>query len=213
MKTYAITEYQLAYRSFDIIKAGVDCIYIVDSAGGMLPAQVASYFKAIKMFYAIDLGFHGHNNLLLANANSLVAIENGAKYVDSTLMSIGRGAGNAQTESLIALLQKANLISSDLSVFELASLSQRIVSRISDKLMGSSKMDIFIGKANFHDSYMPLVEKYSKQYNIIPEILIEEVSKINVVNPSEELFQLAAQKISEGMKDIVFFPKFSHRYF
>ena len=211
MKTYAISEYKLAYRSYDIIKAGVDCIYIVDSAGGMLPSQVASYFKSMKKLYSIELGFHGHNNLLLANANSLTAIENGAEYVDSTLMSLGRGAGNAQTESLVALLQKAKLIDTNLSVSKLADLSQSIISRISNRLAGSSKRDIFIGIANFHDSNLPLVEKYSKQYNVNQEILIEEVSKINVVNPSEELFELAAKKISEGVKEIVFFPKFSHQ--
>jgi 4-hydroxy-2-oxovalerate aldolase len=213
MKTYAISKYQLAYRSKDIINAGVDCIYIVDSAGGMLPAQVAAYFKSMKMLYSVDLGFHGHNNLLLANANSLTAIENGATFVDSTLMGLGRGAGNAQTESLVALLQKANLIDNNLSIFRLSDLSQRIISCISDQLTGISKRNIFVGIANFHDSNMPYIEKYSQQYNVTPEKLIEEVSKINIVNPSETLFKFVAQKISEGVAEIVYFPKFSHRNF
>jgi 4-hydroxy 2-oxovalerate aldolase len=149
----------------------------------------------------------------MANANSLVAIESGATFVDSTLMCLGRGAGNAQTESLAALLQKANLLDEPLDVFRLSDLSQKIISKLANKSIGISKRNIIIGVANFHDSNMPLVEKYSQKYNVDTELLIEEVSKINIINPSEELFELAAQKISDGIKEIVFFPRFSHKNF
>ena len=72
-----------------------DVFYIVDSSGSMLPSEVKDYIKVIKDYTDISIGFHGHNNLGMANANSYVALENGGKFVDGTLGGVGRSAGNA----------------------------------------------------------------------------------------------------------------------
>lgn len=213
MKTYAISKYQLAYKSRDLIKAGCDVIYVVDSAGCMLPSTVSDYFKSMREIYQVQLGFHGHNNLQLANANSLAAAEAGATFIDATLSGLGRGAGNAQLESIIAIFQKANLLENNITdVLQLSDFSNEIMSTIAAKeIVPTSKRNIAIGIANFHDSYAPLAEKYASLYNVDTELLIKEVSKINVVNPAEELFELTARKIAEGAKEIIFFPKFSHK--
>ena len=55
-----------------------------------------------------ELGIHTHNNLGLALSNTLSAIKEGVNWVDSTIMGMGRGAGNAQTEYVI--LELENLI-------------------------------------------------------------------------------------------------------
>ena len=73
----------------------------------MFPNQVKNYVKELNKF-RFDIGFHGHNNLNLANANCLAAIEAGALFVDSSLAGIGRSAGNAQTEVLSWLLLQNN---------------------------------------------------------------------------------------------------------
>lgn len=212
MKTYAISKYQLAYKSRDLISAGCDVVYIVDSAGCMLPSQVRDYFSAMNDIYDIQLGFHGHNNLQLANANSIAAAEAGATFIDATLSGLGRGAGNAQIESIIAIFQKANLLKNNSTdVLQLSDFSNEIMGAVAKDIVPASRRDIAIGIARFHDSYTPLAEKYANQYNINTEVLIKEVSKINVVNPTDELFELAARKISEGAKEIIFFPKFSHK--
>lgn len=213
MKTYVISVYQLAYRCYDLVSAGVDYIYIVDSAGGMLPDQVARYFSAMKLLYGVKLGFHGHNNLMLANANSLIAANNGASLVDASLMCLGRGAGNAQTESLVAILQKSGLMDTSIQVSKLSDLSQRVFSNFKGELSGNSKLEIAIGLANFHDSYFPLAEKFANLYGVETEAVIQKVSCINIVNPTAELFELAAKKIFEGAKNIAYFPKFSHKVY
>ena len=53
-----------------------------------------------------EIGIHTHNNLGLALSNTVTAIKRGVKWVDSTVMGMGRGAGNAQTEYLILELEK-----------------------------------------------------------------------------------------------------------
>lgn len=211
MKSYSVTTYQLAYACSDLVDSGVDCIYIVDSAGGMTPIQVQEYFSAINKMYEVKLGFHGHNNLLLANGNSYMAAISGASFVDATLMTLGRGAGNAQLESLVALFQKDNLIDDSIDVKALCELSEEIIKEILDTQSVNLKRNIVIGVANFHDSYLNIAEKYAKKYNVDVDLLITEVSKINMVNPSEELFDLVASKITTNTISSIYFPKFYHK--
>jgi len=80
-------------------KAGlVDYISLVDSFGSCYPHQVEHAFKLAKSLIKVPLGFHGHDNLTLAFANAIIAIENGAEVIDSTVLGMGRGAGNLRTE-------------------------------------------------------------------------------------------------------------------
>lgn len=79
-------------------------ISIVDSFGGMLPQQVEELVSIIKTKCDTTIGFHGHNNLELAFANSLAALKAGCKIIDSTLMGMGRGAGNLKTELILTYL-------------------------------------------------------------------------------------------------------------
>lgn len=212
MKTYAISTYQLIMYAQSLVELGVDGIYVVDSAGGMLPKQISRMVKAIKSFYDIPIGFHGHNNLLMANANSLAAIESGADYVDATLGGLGRGAGNAQLESLIAIFQKAGLMDNNISVFELSDLSHQTIGlNYCDLIKGSSKREITEGTTNFHSSYTDLLEKTAKKYRVNAELLMQEVCKINIIDPSEELFEMAAANILAGKDGRIFAPKFYHK--
>ena len=74
----------------------------------MLPNDVKKYIEEVKK--AVNkkflIGFHGHNNLGLANANCLSAIDAGANIIDSSIMGMGRSSGNAITEMLIAILDR-----------------------------------------------------------------------------------------------------------
>lgn len=78
----------------------VDFVYLVDSYGAAYPSQVKAAVSALAG-NGVRVGFHGHNNLELALANTLEAIEAGAVIVDSTVTGMGRGAGNLKTELLL----------------------------------------------------------------------------------------------------------------
>lgn len=84
---------------------GAQIFYIVDTAGTMIPAQVALVARTLKHTVSIDLGFHGHDSLGFAAANSLVAIEAGCTYIDVSLCGIGAGGGNAILETFALLSQ------------------------------------------------------------------------------------------------------------
>ncbi len=90
-----------------------DYIYLVDSYGGMSPDEVSSKFKKCEKLNV--LGFHGHNNLELALANTMAAINSGVGIVDATITGMGRGAGNLKTELLLTYLQSKSQLDANLN--------------------------------------------------------------------------------------------------
>ncbi len=106
MKSYAVSPPEFGAVVAQARNWGADIACLVDSAGSMDPDSVAAYLRAAKAESESPLGYHGHDNLSLAMANTLRAIEEGAVLVDSSLQGMGRSAGNAVTEVLVAILQR-----------------------------------------------------------------------------------------------------------
>lgn len=86
----------------------VDEIYIVDSYGSLYPEQMrrlAEKYLDIGEKYNKTIGIHAHNNQQLAFANTIETLTMGVSYLDSTICSLGRGAGNCPTELLLGFLK------------------------------------------------------------------------------------------------------------
>jgi 4-hydroxy 2-oxovalerate aldolase len=81
-----------------------DYFYMVDSFGGVYPQDVKDTINMVRSKTQVKLGFHGHNNLEMALANTLTAIDEGIDIVDATVTGMGRGAGNLKTELLLTVL-------------------------------------------------------------------------------------------------------------
>ncbi|WP_194778232.1 aldolase catalytic domain-containing protein [Pararhodonellum marinum] len=92
------------FETLPEIKDGVDCFYMVDSHGGIFPDDIKEITDRIRSKVSVPLGFHGHNNLELALVNTLTALACGVEMVDSSIMGMGRGAGNLKTELLLSVL-------------------------------------------------------------------------------------------------------------
>lgn len=119
MKSYATSPTEFADRAMQSEDLGTQLIYIVDSAGGMMPAEMGRYFEAVKSKSKVRLGFHGHNNLGLAVANSLRAVELGADLIDASLRGMGRSSGNTPTETIALVLKRCGY---DLGIDEMGLL-------------------------------------------------------------------------------------------
>lgn len=83
----------------------IDYFYIADSYGSIFPNQIKSLFEPFLELENIKIGFHPHNSLQMAFANTLEAIGIGVDIVDGSIYGMGRGSGNLPIESLIAYLQ------------------------------------------------------------------------------------------------------------
>jgi 4-hydroxy 2-oxovalerate aldolase len=94
----------------------VEYLNIVDSYGGLLPQQVSNIVKVVKSRVDVKVGYHAHNNLELAFANTLAAIDAGCEIVDATILGMGRGAGNLKTELLLTHMASHDLADFDFNV-------------------------------------------------------------------------------------------------
>ena len=83
-------------------------VYIVDSYGSLYPEQIrklSDKYLNMGAKYNKFVGIHAHNNQQLAFANTIEAVACGVNYLDATVNSLGRGAGNCPLELLLGFLK------------------------------------------------------------------------------------------------------------
>ena len=202
MKSYVVPPSQLVENCQILEDFGVDTICLVDSAGGMTPNEVRAYMSAMKNGLSTRIGFHGHNNLELAIANCLVAIEEGADIVDGSLMGMGRSAGNASTNILASLLSREG--------YDLGSIDWQMLMRIAgelivplmplDKGMGSEKLAS--GLSYFHSSYTKVINKFSRQYGVPSYETILNLKEESRVEVTEKIAEEAAIQASAFAREL-----------
>lgn len=117
-KGYEVSLQAMAYNTYsnnekkELLEAlkdsEIDYFYIADSYGSLIPDQIKGIFEPFLNLGAFKVGFHAHNSLQMAFANTLEAIRCGAHVVDCSFYGIGRGAGNLPTEILISYLEEKN---------------------------------------------------------------------------------------------------------
>ena len=83
-----------------------DFLYFVDSYGSVFPEDIDKLFVEFNKPSQIKLGFHAHDNLSLAFANTLCALKYHFDIIDSTMLGMGRGAGNLKTELILQYKKK-----------------------------------------------------------------------------------------------------------
>ena len=92
-----------------VISAGATVVNIPDTVGYAVPQQfgwlIAHLKERVSNIDKIVLSVHCHNDLGLATANTLIAIENGARQVECTMNGLGERAGNASLEEIVMALK------------------------------------------------------------------------------------------------------------
>ena len=86
-------------------EAGADLLCLCETNGGRLPQEVAAGVDAVTAGTDVGIGIHCHNDSELAVANSLIAVEHGARQVQGTINGFGERCGNVNLCSVIANLQ------------------------------------------------------------------------------------------------------------
>lgn len=198
MKSYAVKSYEFMQIVKSIDSWGMaDAIYMVDSAGCMMPDEVFNCINQTREHVVTPLGFHGHNNLSLAVANSLSAVRAGATFVDSSILGMGRSAGNAQTEVLTYLLSKEGFLSKSFDQYKLYDFADKIIAPLMPSKQGLNGDDIHIGVSKFHTSYLPMINEFAQKFGVDKRKLIKEVSDVNCLDPDPELVKQISLNLGE----------------
>ncbi len=196
MKSYALGPEEFGRLAARSSGFGAAMVYLVDSAGGMLPSEVRAYLQATRTEApGVALGFHGHNNLGLAVANSLVCAEERVAMVDTSLQGFGRSAGNTPTEQFLSALVRAGCTPA-IDPIEAMHLGETLVRPLIER-RGLSSLDIAAGQAQFHSSYMPAVLSAAKRHRIDPRALIIELCRHDKVNAPDELLERLAADLDD----------------
>lgn len=174
----------LAHIVEQAIRAGASVINIPDTVGYATPQEYGALFKYLKEnvpnIEEAKLSAHCHNDLGMAVANTLAAIENGADQVEGTINGIGERAGNAALEEVgVALYTRRDFyenIGTNLTLSEIKRTSQ-LVSKLTGMSIQANKA--VVGKNAFaHESgiHQDGVLKEPTTYEIITPELIGEAS-------------------------------------
>ncbi len=175
---------------------GADAVYVVDSAGALIPEGVKARVSALKEALSIEVGFHAHNNLGLAIGNSLAALEAGADQIDGTLRGLGAGAGNAPTELLVAVFDKMGLTTGmDLSI--LMDVAEDVVAGIMPGPIELNRDNISSGYAGVYNSFLLHVKHASEKFNVNPTEIIAELGKRQAIAGQEDWIIDVALELSK----------------
>lgn len=110
------SDYPGFLNKLSVLNDFCDLFCMVDSFGGITPKELEIIFNEVKANTSVPVGFHGHNNLQLGLINTITAINLGVDYVDVTVLGMGRGAGNLNTELLLTYLNSHNGLNVDFNI-------------------------------------------------------------------------------------------------
>ncbi|MFA4874329.1 MAG: hypothetical protein WC956_07215 [bacterium] len=146
-------------------------LYVVDTAGYFIPEALEELIAELVAASNVSIGFHGHNNLGLAIANSLAAIRGGATSIDASLRGIGRAGGNAQLEALIPLIQRMG-VAKTIDALKLLNAGEELVKPLMPDQRGIEAVDILTASVNISIYPVGLFQIIAREAGIEFEKLI-----------------------------------------
>jgi 4-hydroxy 2-oxovalerate aldolase len=190
---------RLLMEAEKMYKYGASAVCIYDSAGAYDQKRVQSIISSLKKEFLMRVGFHGHNNLGLAIANSLMAVECGADIIDAAICGFGAGAGNTQFEVLATILDKNNY-STGIKLPELFQLTNQASATYAKAKPFSSALSITTAIHGLFSGFAPQIEKASALYSVDPFELIKELGKKGVLAGQEDLIYTTAANMANERK-------------
>jgi 4-hydroxy 2-oxovalerate aldolase len=175
---------------------GAEVFLIMDSTGTYLPKDVEERIKALKDNLSIKVGFHGHNNLGLAIANSLVAVQHGADIIDACIRGFGAGAGNAQLEALIPVLEQYGY-STGINFQKVIMEADTVAEYLVKSIPVTAPINILTGLHKLFSGFEKPIIKASKLNGLQYSSLIFELGNRKLVAGQEDLIMEIAQNLKE----------------
>jgi 4-hydroxy 2-oxovalerate aldolase len=199
MLAHRIGPAELTRQARIMVDAGAQCVYVVDSAGALILAEAQARVAALVAGIGADaqVGFHGHQNLSLGVANSVLAVQGGARQVDGALCALGAGAGNAPTEVLVATFERLG-IKTGVDVNGALAAAQDVLRPTLGRLPNADRSAIVQGYAGVYGSFLLHAERAGQRYGVPAHEILQKVGEAGYVGGQEDMIIDIAIQLAES---------------
>ncbi len=198
MLAHRISPAGLAGQARTMVDAGAQCVYVVDSAGALVLGDAQARVQAVlaEVGDQAQVGFHGHQNLSLGVANSVLAVQAGARQVDGALCALGAGAGNAPTEVLAATFDRIG-VPTGVDVHGVLEAAEQVVRPLIPRLPWMDRSSIVQGYAGVYSSFLLHAERAAERYGVPAHEILQRVGEHGYVGGQEDMIIDIALQIAE----------------
>ncbi|MBC9070906.1 4-hydroxy-2-oxovalerate aldolase [Thauera sp. CAU 1555] len=167
---------------------GAHTVYVTDSAGYMLPADVKARIGALREVLKpeTEIGFHGHHNMGMGIANSIAAIEAGASRIDGSVAGLGAGAGNTPLEVFLAVCDRMG-IETGVDLFKLMDLAEDVIVPMMDHMVRVDRDSLTLGFAGVYSTFLLHAKRAAERFGVPARDVLVELGRKKMIGGQEDM--------------------------